>query len=532
MLGNGDRRKSMRFESLSRRGVLRIGGGAALLSLAACAGAIPGGRDPFTLGVASGYPGPDSIVLWTRLVPEPFAPDGSGGMVGGAHEVGWEVAHDRRFARIAARGTSRAEARWGYSVHAEVRGLEPARAYWYRFIVDGVTSPVGRTRTAPAPDAEVARLRFAYASCQQYEQGWFTAHRHMAAEDLDLVAFLGDYIYESSWGGEHVRKHEAGEPTTLAQYRNRHACYRLDRDLQASHAAFPWIVTWDDHEVDNDYANDRSEELAPRGAFLARRAAGYQAFYEHMPLPASMRPNGPAMRLHARLDWGALARFNMLDNRQYRDWQACPRPTRGGGNVIGASCTERLDPGRSLLGRPQEAWLDDGFVTSRARWNVLAQQTLFSPLRRVNAAGEARYSSDGWDGYPAARARLVESMIAHRLANPIVIGGDVHAFYVADVKQDFDAPRSPTVASEICGTSITSQGPASARLEVLGAANPHLKLADGRVRGYVAMTLAPSRAEADLRVVETVKQPGAAIRTLARVAIAAGRPGVDVTGVA
>ncbi len=518
----------MSLERIARRALVRAGGSAALLSLAACGGGIGAGRDPFALGVASGFPGPDSVVLWTRLAPEPLAPDGSGGLADGAIDVAWEIAHDRRFEAIAARGAARAEARWGYSVHAEPRGLEPARGYWYRFIVDGVVSPTGRTRTAPAAAAQPSRLRFAFASCQNYEQGWFTAHRHMAGEELDLAVFLGDCIYESSWGSDHVRKHEAGEPTTLAQYRNRHACYRLDRDLQASHAAFPWLVTWDDHEVDNDYADDRSEDLWPRERFLARRAAAYQAFWEHMPLPRAMRPEGPSMRLYARIDWGGLARFQVVDNRQFRSHQACPRPGRGGGNSVTRACAERLEPQRSLLGSAQERWLDEGFATSRARWNVLAQQTRLSQLQRIDASGAARFSTDGWDGYPAARRRLIESMVTHRLANPVVIGGDVHATYVADVKRDFDAPDGATVASEVCGTSITSQGPATASLATLGGANPHLRYANGAARGYVAMTLLRSRAEATLQAVETVKRPGAPVRPVMRATIEAGRPGPSV----
>jgi alkaline phosphatase D len=246
-------------------------------------------RDPFTLGVASGYPTPRGVVLWTRLAPDPLA---DGGMPPAAVEVGWEVATDGAFRNIVRRGTEIATPEWAHSVHAEVAGLEPARWYWYRFHAGGAESPSGKTRTAPPP-GPAERLRFAFASCQQYEQGFYIAYRHMAAEDLDLVVHLGDYIYESSWGRVHVRKHDTPEPLTLADYRNRFALYKSDQDLKAAHAAFPWLVTWDDHEVQNDYANDRSQHLDAPALFLERRAAAYRAYYEHLPLPMSSARAGP-----------------------------------------------------------------------------------------------------------------------------------------------------------------------------------------------------------------------------------------------
>jgi alkaline phosphatase D len=275
--------------------------------------------NPFALGVASGYPAPDGIVLWTRLITDLRA----------AVEIGWEIAADEGFQKIVQRGTETAEPEWAHSVHAEVSGLAPGRHYFYRFHAGGAASPVGRTRTAPAAGATTERLRFAFGSCQQYEQGYFTAYRHMAAEDLDLMVHLGDYIYESSWGRAPVRKHEAGEPVTLDEYRNRYALYKSDPDLQAAHAAFPWLCTWDDHEVQNDYANDRSVGLDPREEFLRRRAAAYQAYYEHLPLPKRMRPRGPDAQIYTRVDYGGLATFHVVDDRQYRSHQVCARAGRG-----------------------------------------------------------------------------------------------------------------------------------------------------------------------------------------------------------
>jgi alkaline phosphatase D len=478
--------------------------------------------DPFTLGVASGSPLPDGVVLWTRLAPDPLR---GGGLPPAPVEVRWELAHDEQFRRIAQAGTAPADARLAHSVHVEVQGLEPARWYWYRFMAGGAVSPVGRTRTAPAAGVAAERLRFAFASCQHYEQGFYAAHRHMAAEDLDLVVFLGDYIYESSWGRNHVRRHEAGEPYTLEQYRGRYARYKSDLDLQRCHAHFPWLVTWDDHEVDNDYANDRSEDLDAN--FLARRAAAYQAYWEHMPLRRSAMPDGISMRLHGRHDFGGLAQFHVLDGRQYRDHQVCPRSERGGANIVdGQNCASRNDSGRSMLGAGQESWLYSGFSASQARWNIVAQQTLMAQMDRKVGAGQ-QFWTDGWDGYPAARSRLLGAIAERKPANPLIIGGDVHFNCVADLKTDFDDPQSPVVATEFCGTSITSQGPAQARLDAQRADNPHVRLANSERHGYVLMELSAKRCLARLRVVGSEKTAETPVSTLASFVVEDGRPGAE-----
>lgn len=478
--------------------------------------------DPFSLGVASGAPRPDGVVLWTRLAPDPL---NGGGLPPAAIALRWEIARDEGFRDIVRHGTTLAEPAYGHSVHVEAEGLEPSRWYWYRFLAGDAVSPAGRTRTAPAPGARVERLRFAFASCQQYEHGFYAAHRHMAAEALDLVVFLGDYIYESSWGSRHVRKHEGPEPTTLEAYRNRYARYKSDPDLQRCHAAFPWLVTWDDHEVDNDYAGERAEDLDPD--FLARRAAAYQAYWEHMPLRAGARPQGPHMRLHDRHDFGALARFHVLDGRQYRDPQPCPRAGRGGGNVVDdLRCRPRLEPQRSLLGRAQEDWLEAGLAGSPARWNILAQPLLMAQLARPAETGR-RFWTDGWDGYPAARARLLQAIAGRRPANPLVIGGDVHFNCVADLKPDFDDPASPVVATEFCGTSITSQGPAQARLDALRPENPHVRFANSEKRGYTVLELTERRCLARLQAIESEKAAGSGIATLAAFVVEDGRPGAE-----
>jgi alkaline phosphatase D len=438
-------------------------------------------------------------------------------------EVRWEVAGDEGFKRILRKGVAIAAPVNAHAVHVEVDGLSPAREYHYRFLAGGAVSTAGRTRTAPQRGKGDERLRLAFASCQQYEQGFYVAHRHLAAENPDLIAFLGDYIYESSWGRDHVRKHNAPEPRTLDEYRGRYALYKSDADLQKAHACAPWIVTWDDHEVANDYADDRSQDLDP--GFLERRAAAYKAFLEHMPLRRSVLLEGGGIRLHDRHDWGSLAAIHVLDDRQYRSHQVCPKPGRGGGNVVGAECGARLEPERTMLGAAQERWLDEGLAQSRARWNVVAQQTLLAPAGRPGETGLVHWT-DGWDGYPGARERLMKSLARREVSNPLVISGDVHATYAANLRAQPRRPDSPIVATELCGTSISSQGPSAKTTQGILEANPDVVYGNNDTRGYVVLELTRSRAQARLRGVETVKRPDAAISTVASFAVEDGRAGI------
>jgi len=476
---------------------------------------------PFTLGVASGSPTTTGFVLWTRLAPDPLA---GGGLGPESIEVRWEIAHDEKFARIARRGTFEANAARAHAVHVEAEGLDPARWYFYRFLAGGEASATGRTRTAPRAGAGDAGLKLALASCQHYEQGYFVAHRHLAAEQPDLVAFVGDYIYERSRKGNRVRTHNTDEPKTLAGYRDRYAQYRTDADLQAAHACAPWLVTWDDHEVANDYANDRSQDLDP--AFLARRAAAYRAYFEHMPLrPSILRPDGE-VRLYGSLAWGDLANFHVLDDRQYRAHQACPRQGRGGSTTVGPSCTERVATGRTMLGADQERWLDESFAASKSRWNIVVQQTLMAPAGHPGKDG-IQHWTDGWDGYPLARAKLLDSLAKSGAANPVVLGGDVHTNYVANLHARPEDPGSPVLAAEFCGTSISAAGSGAKLVAAVRDANPHIKFADGSKRGYALLEFSRDRLETRLRVVDSVKQPDAGVATAATFNVRAGRPGIE-----
>ena len=478
---------------------------------------------PFTLGVASGYPQPEGFVLWTRLAPLPQAP--GGGMAPEVIPVHWEVGRDEALRNIVAAGTAYADPDWAHSVHVEVRGLRPAEPYWYRFSAGDAQSIPARTQTAPRIGAGLARVRFAVASCQHYEQGYFVAYRHMAADQPELVLHVGDYIYESSWGRALVRRHGTPEPLTLEDYRARYALYKSDPDLQTAHAGCPWLVTWDDHEVENDYASERSENLDPPEWFLARRAGAYKAWYEHMPVPREMAPVGPDARIYTRIPYGTLADFHVLDARQFRSLQACPRPGRGGSNTVDvAECDGLAEPARSMLGAAQERWLADGLAASRAHWTLLVQQTPMAQFDQKPGPGRFAWT-DGWDGYPTARRRLLEHIRARGLNNVVVLGGDVHSFNVSDLKADFDDPRSPVVAAEFVCTSITSQAWPHERLVPLLADNPHIKLADGRRRGYLMVEAARDAMRVELRAVDHVRTRDAGVATLASFHVQDGQPG-------
>lgn len=475
---------------------------------------------PFSLGVASGEPFPDSVVLWTRLAPDPL---NGGGMPNNPVPVKWQIAADESMKQIVRSGTEMAVPEFGHSVHIEVSGLRPATWYWYQFRVGNEVSPIGRTRTAPAMGDRVNRFRFAFASCQNWQQGYYTAYKYMAQEDLDLVVHLGDYIYEGGVSATAVRPHNGPEPYTVEEYRNRYALYKSDPNLQAAHAAFPWLVTWDDHEVDNNYADEipQDPELQSREDFLRRRAAAYQVYYEHMPLRRFSIPRGPDMQLYRRLTFGDLAEFNVLDTRQYRSDQAC-----GDGQDVG--CTEALDPSRTITGAEQERWLFDGLARSQARWNILAQQ-VFMAQRDFDPEAEVRLSMDAWDGYVASRDRLFDFIQKRQPSNPIVLTGDVHSNWVADLKADFNNPSSATLGTEFVGTSISSSGNGSdtnANTEGILAENPHIKFFNGQ-RGYVSCEITPTRWQSDYRVVSAVTTPDAPISTRASFVVENGQPGAQ-----
>jgi len=473
-------------------------------------------KDPFTLGIASGDPTPDGVVLWTRLAPDPI---NGGGMPENSARVKWEVSSDDRMQRVVASGTVLARPEGAHTVHVDVAGLRPARTYWYRFTVDDGSSPIGRTRTAPVAGANNASLDFAFASCQHYETGHYTAYQHLAEEDLDLVLHLGDYIYEGGPSNDRVRRHNGPEIKTLDDYRNRYALYKSDPMLMKAHSLFPWAVVWDDHEVDNNYAGIIPEDMAPIEEFTKRRNAAYQAYYEHMPLRRSVLIGRGGMRIYRRLNFGALANFYMLDTRQYRTDQPC-------GDGSKPACAETLSPYGTITGKEQEQWLTSNLEHSHARWNVIAQQVMVAPLD-TQAGPETRFPMDQWNGYGAERKRLLEFMRDAKPSNPIVLTGDIHSNWVNDLKPDFYKEESPVVATEFVGTSITSGGDGSDVRPATAtqlAENPHIKFYNGQ-RGYVRCSLKPDRWQTDYKIVATVTQPGAPIITRASFLVENGKPG-------
>ncbi|MCM6778817.1 alkaline phosphatase D family protein [Nocardia sp. CDC159] len=521
--------------ALARRQLLRLGAAGAGAVLVGISGAGSGRfraprwlGDPFSLGVGSGDPRPDGVVLWTRLAPDPLAPDGLGGMGRAPVGVEYEVAHDEGFRRVVRRGTAVATRELGHSVHPEVDGLEPDRWYFYRFRAGAAISPVGRTRTAPLPGAPTARLRFAFASCQSWSSGYFTAYDHMSAEDLDLVVHLGDYIYERGWRrgrvGMSVEPYLTAEAVDLAGYRLRYAQAKAEPPLRAAHAAFPWLVTMDDHEVDNNWASDSPGlgidiSLLP-ALFRRRRAAAFQAMYEHQPLRVESLPAGPSMLLHRRFGFGDLAEITMIDTRQYRTRQAC------GGNVS-ADCPVRFDPERTILGARQRDWLLDGLTRSAARWQVIGNQVGLGQLDSDPGPGVA-VSTDAWDGYVADRGAVLGAAADRKVRNLVVITGDRHQNQVSDLRRDYTDPESPIVAAEFTGTSISSAGD-GADLDPTGrrllAANPDLKFFNAQ-RGYVRVEVDHRLWRGDFRVVPYVRRPGAPVRTRASYGVRDGAPGV------
>ncbi len=503
-----------------RRTVLAAGFGAALgIGLQAPARAT-GGPNPFTLGVASGDPTPDGVVLWTRLAVDPLADDGHGGMPNRAIDVEWEVAEDERFGRVVQRGLVTTVAEFGHSVHAEVHGLRPGREYFYRFRTGRHISVAGRTRTAPAPGTLTSAITFCMSSCAQWEHGHFTTYRRLAEDDPDLVLHLGDYLYEHGPGGYPVgsgiaRPMHGDETRSLTDYRVRHALYKSDPDLQFAHAAAPWLIVWDDHEVDNNWAGYHHEVVGDTPKFRERRRAAFQAYYENMPLRRTSLPRGDDLRLHRRVEWGGLANFHLLDTRQYRDDQAC-------GGLVGP-CGQESRPDRTITGDEQEAWLLDGFHQSRARWDFLGQQVMMAQLD--SAKGPLTVTSmDTWDGYTASRDRVARGWLDAGVRNPVVLTGDIHEHYANDLSLHYDDPDSPVIGSELVTTSVTSGGDAEGEDFTGDPENPHIRFHD-EMRGYVRARVTESELTADFRVLPYVRQPGAPARTKASLHVADGVPG-------
>ena len=437
----------------------------------------------------------------------------------GTATVGVEIADDDGFRRIVRSGSVTASPARGHAVHVEPVDLDPARTYFYRFHLDGATSPIGRTATI---DPQATRMRLALAACQHWEHGWFSAYRDMVAQEINVLLHVGDYIYEKSFGtGPDVRSFGAPDPFTLDEYRVRHALYRTDPDLQAATAAFPIIATWDDHEVENDYASLQGSVTEDPAAFVARRAAAYQAWFEHMPIsPRRLTPHGAA-DIVRRFEWGALASLSVLDCRQFRTSQPCGR----GGQVI-ADCAEVFDPVATMLGLEQEAWLRDRLANERTRWSLIGQATMVSRLP-LPGGGDARWS-DIWDGYAASRDRLIAALRQPAVRNAVLLGGDVHSFWANDIPSDPERMEGPVVASEIVTSCLASRSGPEELFTGIQGRNPQVRFHDNDNAGYTLLDIDAERIDGRFRAVRDLTDPNSASFDLRRFAIEDRAPGVRI----
>jgi alkaline phosphatase D len=498
--------------SLSRRTVLRAGISAGVSATLLGVAARPSyAADltayPFTLGVASGDPRHNGVTLWTRLAPDPLTP--GFGMDERDYAVEWRIATDEAMKHVVHRGTAPALAAEAHSVHVNVQGLAPDRHYWYQFKIGDQLSRIGRTKTFPPPGKPVRSLTFAALSCQNFPAGHYAAYRHLATQDVDLVIHLGDYIYEGAGAANpaagRARRHAPFVTlTTLEDYRIRHAQYKLDPHLQDAHAAHPWIVVPDDHEVVNN-------QTIATGA--ARKTAGYQAYWEHMPLPASARPQGAFIQLFRGTNYGKLAAFDMLDTRQFRT-PLIP------GATFRELPPEAYDPARTLMGAEQEQWLFKQLDRSHARWNVLAQQVYLAAIDVAAGPGTA-FNNDKWDGYPVARERVTRFLHEARPSNPIVLAGDVHAAMVNDITLT-NHPSSPVVATEFLGSSVTTAKDNNPTFEDNRSENPHMIFYNGRQRGYLTCEVTWDQFRGDLWFVDDVLRADSPVRLQASYAVDAG----------
>ncbi|WP_199803322.1 alkaline phosphatase D family protein [Erythrobacter rubeus] len=511
---------------MSRRFALKAFGGSAIagLSLGPFSHAIaaPVFRTyPFQLGVASGEPEPDGFVIWTRLAPEPF--EIGYGMPSAAVEVEWQVGADERMQEVVAWGTALARPELGHSVHVEVGGLQPARPYWYRFVAGRERSAIGRSKTAPALGQPTEQMRFAIAGCQNYEQGYYTAHRHLAREEPDFVFCYGDYIYEGRGNRfrnrrdgpvETVRQHFGDEIYSLDDYRRRYAQYKMDVDLQAAHAAAPWFMTWDDHEIDNNWAANLDQDDTPPVAFDLRRQMAMQAYYENMPLRPSALPVGPAMQLYRQARFGDLLDLNLLDTRQYRTNQPC-------GDRWVENCEEIESRDAEMLGRRQESWLAEKLRGTSSRWQVLAQQVMMMDLDRTPGEGHNQ-NTDSWAGYRTPRERILQQIRDAGLKSAIILTGDEHQNYAGQVHLDGKRPLAEPIANEFVSTSISSGGDGEdqrERTKGIQEENPASLKWHNSQRGYVLCDVSPTQWVTEFKTLNRVTERGGTIGTRKRMMV-------------
>ncbi|AXV05612.1 secreted alkaline phosphatase [Euzebya pacifica] len=488
---------------------------------------------PFPLGVASGDPTADSVILQTRLSDAPFDLDAPWGNIPEDVDVHWVVAEDARLRRIVAQGTVGSSSTRGHAVHVDVTGLEPGKVYWYQFAALGARSRIGRTKTAGI--APLQRLRIAYLSCQSFPHGYFTAYQNLLDEDVDVVFHLGDYMYEYADGGYGDLRSSppVDQVFSLNSYRVRYAAYRGDPWLRACHARFPFITTWDDHEIDNNWAGETPENTSDEGnatpaAYAERRFNAFQAYHENLPIRPAPEDNAidaPAYQIYRQFVFGDLLDVSVLDTRQYRTDQPCDD------GFVTVNCADQADPDATIMGPTQRDWLFGNLSTSTAAWRVIAQQLIVSQVSSLGlstllpdtGAGPAQggnlyFSADQWDGYLVERQALMSHLADNAIPDTFVITGDIHSSWVLDMKEDFDDPSSATVGTEFVGTSVTSPG-----FEQLGgnepfrtglyASNPHMKYLEGTRKGYTIADITHDGVTVTYRVVDTIEENRSGVST-------------------
>ena len=490
----------------------------------------------FSLGIASGDPLPDSVILWTRLAPQPLELDGGMGTV--SAKVEWEIATDEAFTQNRQSGEYEATSTFGHSVHVDVKGLTPDTWYYYRFKHGTELSPVGRTRTTPELGATMSRLVVGQTSCANWQSGYYQLYSDLADQEPDYWLALGDYIYEYGDKGYMRPSQKAPtrsipwktEPFTLPEYRRQYALYRSDPNLQKLHAVAPYSPIWDDHEVDNNFTAGKSggDGQKDKGAFLARRAAGFQAFWENhaIRLPGGdPSPQPSSMRIYRQVDWGTLATFLVLDGRQYRSDQ----PGNNTPNDFGKWVSAMHDPKKTMLGAEQEAWLAGRLVDSTSKWTFVAQQTLFSSVNGSVGLGfpvDGLYNYDSWDGYWAARQRLTTAISSSQVRNPVILTGDFHCNLALDVLSSWPDPRKfktmaacikatlkwnrPKVAAEIAAGAISSPtffgegGPVAVAGPPTLAKTPWAAYGELLNNGYVLHDITPESDRASFRICQAI----------------------------
>ena len=473
-------------------------------------------KSPFTLGIASGDITDSSVVLWTRLAPEPQSTNG--GMEQFSVPVYWELSLDRKMEKIVQSGEVLATPEFAHSVHVDVQGLEPDQTYWYRFSAEPYNTTIGQTKTLPHRESRPESVRFATASCQNYTHGYFVAYNHMIADQPDFVIHLGDYIYDTSFG-ENFRKHEVEHaPMTLTDFRRRHALYKSDKHLQKAHAALPFFTTIDNHDAIEDLDNSK----------LQQRAAAYQAWYEHMPVRGYAAPGDNHFLLQRQIKLGDLAQICLLDARQFRDKKDLCRdsmdPNIGFGNYR-QTCDEVTGNDRTMLGQEQERWLQDKVTNNGSAWNVIASPGPFCPFDLHVDDKVLRYIG-AWDAYPANRRRVVETINSAKKGHPILLSGDIHSFWAMDGNQiSGTANRIPAV--EFVTSSISANWPEQLAKPISDnlSSNPHVKFYEPNKRGYLLHEVNGSHWKTTARAIDSVKNENSSASNLTSFIVTHGKPG-------